>query len=445
MAACLEALFFMLCSTLPVHWLAYYPFWKLLRFPKAAAIGLFSVTLLVKAAFLWLAVSHGIDPNIVEYLFAPIHLAVYLVNVRVQPFKLVFTYILLMDYVMMVKGISAFAVVGLLEKAPGSYFDSAVCLLLFALTVPAMLRFFQSASQRVYRINAPVWNTIWIVPAFISGIVLVFTREFTPENVRQWPFLLTRLGLLVCIFVIYHILLLALESFQKQAMLEAQRGQMERVLALQKEQYALLKSQGEETRRFRHDLRQKLIAAQQELAQGQTEKLAGQLNILLGSLPAGAPRVCPNDAVNAVALYHQAAARRAGVSAVTLHLESLPEVCTAETESDLCVLTGNLLENAVTACKGTKQPFIAMQSRMADGILTLTMDNRFSAVRQTPDGAFLSTRPGGGIGLLSIRSIAEKYGGGCRFEAKETVFSSSVYLRLPSEISKEIPASRSLR
>ena len=71
-----------------------------------------------------------------------------------------------------------------------------------------------------------------------------------------------------------------------------------------------------------------------------------------------------------------------------------------------------------------------MRGRLADGLLTIVMDNRYASISRTPEGGFLSVKPGGGIGLLSVRSIAEKYGGGCRFEAADSVFSSSVYLRL---------------
>lgn len=324
----LETLAYLLCSTLPIQWLAYYPFRNMLRFPGPAATGLIATSILVKLSLCFLALSHGFSPYQVEFLFAPIHLAVYLVNIRVQPFKLLFTYLLLLDYLMVIRGVSAFFIGKFAGAARGCWQDSAVCLLLFAVTFPFMIRFFQNASEKVYRINAPIWNTIWTVPAFTSVVVLLFTRDFAPDTVRSLSFLLARLGLLICVLAVYHVLLQALESFQKQTILEAQKDQMERILSLQKEQYALLKNQNEETRRFRHDLRQRLVAADHYLSEGQTEQLSRYLNAMLGDLPSGTDSVCPNDAVNAVALYHQAAALRAGISSVSLRLEQIPaELC----------------------------------------------------------------------------------------------------------------------
>lgn len=425
----LESLVFWICATTPLHFLAYYPFWNILRFPKKAVIALVSVSLVVKQALIYLAVSHGIDAYWVEYLFAPIHLAIYLVNIRMHPYKLVFTYLLLMDYNMIVKGVSAFVIVFFLNGVPGSWLDAMVCAILYAVSLPIMVLFFKSAIQRVYRISAPIWNTIWIVPAFTSFVVLLFTGDFAVDKILRWPFLFTRVSLLACIFVVYHILLQSLASFEQQTILEAQKLQSERLLSLQREQYALLKSQNEETRRFRHDLRQQLVAARHYLEENQTEKLQNYLDTLLGELPMGTASLCPNDAVNAVVLYHCSAAEKAGID-VKLQLEAVPETCPQELESDLCVLIGNLLENAIAGCKNTSQPFVTMRTRFADGILTIAMDNRFAQVERTEEGEFLSTKPGGGIGLRSIAAIAEKYQGGSRFETKGTVFSSSVYLRV---------------
>lgn len=71
-----------------------------------------------------------------------------------------------------------------------------------------------------------------------------------------------------------------------------------------------------------------------------------------------------------------------------------------------------------------------MQSRLQFGILTITMDNSCQEVHKTADGTFRSQKAGGGTGLVSVRSMAEKYGGNARFEVKDHIFSSSVYLYL---------------
>lgn len=137
---------------------------------------------------------------------------------------------------------------------------------------------------------------------------------------------------------------------------------------------------------------------------------------------------CENEAVNAVIFHYQAQAGKAGIPMV-LEL-NIPADTGQVPDRDLCVIVGNLLENGIEACKSCREPFLTMKSRLFHGVLTITMDNAFSSVSRTPEGTFQSSKPGGGIGLLSIRSVAEKYGGGCRFEDRDGTFYSSVYLYL---------------
>ena len=61
--------------------------------------------------------------------------------------------------------------------------------------------------------------------------------------------------------------------------------------------------------------------------------------------------------------------------------------------------------------------------------MTFTMDNSFDGIYEEQDGVFFSCKRGGeGTGLSSVRAIARKYGGDARFEARENVFMSSVYV-----------------
>ncbi|RAZ94270.1 ATP-binding protein, partial [Klebsiella oxytoca] len=84
-----------------------------------------------------------------------------------------------------------------------------------------------------------------------------------------------------------------------------------------------------------------------------------------------------------------------GVTDCSIRLE-IPEDTGSVPAHALCVVVGNLLENAVAACTGADAPFIRMRGRLADGILTIVMDNRYASVSRMPEGGFLSGKPGGG-------------------------------------------------
>lgn len=106
-------------------------------------------------------------------------------------------------------------------------------------------------------------------------------------------------------------------------------------------------------------------------------------------------------------------------------------------DTDLSVLFGNLLENALEACRAESADGrkIIVHASVDGGALCLTVDNTYTGnLRRLPDGALISTKHHGlGLGTKSVRSIAEKCGGICRFETKDGMFYASVMCPLGIE------------
>jgi len=212
--------------------------------------------------------------------------------------------------------------------------------------------------------------------------------------------------------------------------LEKELSLLERQAGMQEARYRQITEAALLEKQQRHDFRHHIAALRGYLEKEDMKAAAAYLDALaVPSTGESLPPVCRNETINAVALHYLAMAIQSGIRDCSIELD-IPEDTGRIPVNALCLVVGNLLENAVAGCTGAKEPFIRMRSRLSDGILTIVMDNRYADVRRTPEGGFGSTKPGGGIGLWSIRSVAEKYGGGCRFEAADTVFSSSVYLRL---------------
>ena len=101
-------------------------------------------------------------------------------------------------------------------------------------------------------------------------------------------------------------------------------------------------------------------------------------------------------------------------------------------EHEVCVLLGNLLENALEACTAdsSKKPVVQVHIRQTGhSMLTLTVDNTCSVPPSLDCDALPSSKhPGSGIGTGSARAIAERYHGDARFEWKNGVFYASVML-----------------
>ena len=111
-------------------------------------------------------------------------------------------------------------------------------------------------------------------------------------------------------------------------------------------------------------------------------------------------------------------------------------------QKDLSVLFGNILENATDACKEVeKDRFIelnAAYSETANGTNSLTLivkNNYATEPNESDSGIFHSTKHAGdGIGISSVKSIAEKYNGAHTFTHSDGIFAVSVILYEPSHI-----------
>lgn len=206
----------------------------------------------------------------------------------------------------------------------------------------------------------------------------------------------------------------------------------EQAIEAQKVRMELLLSHYEEVRKQRHDLRHHLRTLTDLLQRGEVSEASGYISSLSASMPAYHPEVhCDNVVVNATLCYYITLARADGVN-VRVRVE-VPSNNKNISDANLCVIFGNLLENATEACrqKGSSG-YIHLASRVNGGMLFITMDNSTSVNSIRMDGGlYVSSKGAGrGLGLRSIRSIAQRCDGTAEFWEKDGVFHSEVCLRL---------------
>ncbi len=186
----------------------------------------------------------------------------------------------------------------------------------------------------------------------------------------------------------------------------------------------------------RHDLRHQLVAIK-DLANTENKQLNEYLDSLIHSIPSAPASYCENRVVNSILSYDSAICRNENIALETKLI--VPETDDVA-DNDLCLVFGNLIENAIEACRRmdtldssdeTPSRFIRLHAHVHYKTLIITMDNSFDGHVTIQNGKYRSSkRDDYGIGLSSIRSVAGKYDGDVAFEAADGIFQSSVYLQI---------------
>ena len=168
------------------------------------------------------------------------------------------------------------------------------------------------------------------------------------------------------------------------------------------------------TRQYRHDLRHHLQYVFACIENGQTEQAMEYISGIYREIEAQkVQRYCENEAVN---LILSAFAQRAGKLGIELKVQGAIPAALMVSDSDLCVILSNALENAIHAC----QPFAAEESGDCtidvqlyerEGKLFLQVINPCDGNVRFENGIPVSDCPGHGIGVQSICAIVQRYRG----------------------------------
>lgn len=206
-------------------------------------------------------------------------------------------------------------------------------------------------------------------------------------------------------------------------------GLMEIQMSEQRKYNELIAENEKTLKKQRHDLRHHLITIR-ELTENGNEKLNDYLDNLSKNIPAVHFNYCENKAVSSILSHYAGVCEEEKIDFNSKLI--VPETDNISLNSDLTIIFGNLLENAIEACIKTDKDkrFIRIVSDISYDMLVITMDNSYDGNFVSVNGRFRSTKRNDfGIGLSSVQSVARKYNGDAKFEDKDGYFQSSVYMR----------------
>jgi len=246
--------------------------------------------------------------------------------------------------------------------------------------------------------------------------------------------------LVICLFS----MLYSIKLYQEMLALNEERNRravLEKQIVSMEEHARELERIYSGVRSMKHDMRNQLAVLENLIGRQEgSVELPGyleQLNRTLGKLDV--PFQTGSTVVDSLLFmkYHEASEKLPEISFEADNL-IFPKECRIQ-PTDLCIILGNALDNAIEACGkpgadiGRNGSFIRLSSHCQPDLLLLTVENSFNGeLKLIPGSAFPATtkpdRSAHGIGMHNIRTAAQRYRGGVSWEADENRFTLTVML-----------------
>ena len=276
---------------------------------------------------------------------------------------------------------------------------------------------------------AQTWYVFWVLPLVFIALNLFMIPKYADTlytgRVLQGYFVISIVLLFLMLFFNAIFLLMAI-SINRNVRLQ----QENQLLSMQQQRYESLKAAIEEARQARHDLRHQLCQLAALAEEGNLEKIKAYLSSAVSRIPSLELHFCENRAADSVVGYYCALAKRENIP-YSVQID-LPE-CLPVDEIDLCLVLSNLLENALEASLRTApaRRRIELTAYLhGNSLVLIQVENTYDGVIREKDGVFLSSkRKGDGVGLQSVRHIAEKSGGVSTVTYQDGLFCAKVMLR----------------
>ena len=257
------------------------------------------------------------------------------------------------------------------------------------------------------------------INSFVYGIVVTNidgTETYLYTNHYQMLVIqLLGLGSLFCILFAYKKLLHSFHLSTELSLLEQEEHSLNQYVEEAKARY-------DETKSFRHDIRNHIAVVKRLLQGGKLEQAIDYIEDMDDiAEKISFPCSTNNPVVDILVGNKLGITKNMGIHASCSLL--LPYPCGLR-DIDICIVLSNALDNAIHACKNmdaNTEKYIHVSGRIQGDFLMIEIENSFHGKDTFKKGT----------GLSNIKTVAEKYGGAMSIETQENVFILHVLLIIP--------------
>ena len=432
-----EVLLYTLLLYVPYMLLAVWPFWKRTRLSKTLTACLMAVVLIGQIA-LFLAAEY-LGPKYYspfDLIATALYSVLFFIFVNEHLGKLLFSILMYSNFANLSIVAGKFLQGFLFPSMQNLryHWSYSLCILLIDIVFVPFLFYLLKKDYEAGMYedgNETLWNVIWILPAVFYVVLFMNTsavKSPTMELYTQNRYALATIATNIGELIIYRVI--AQMAIQMREMQRLSREN--HALEMQTIQYGNLNERIEETRKLRHDLRHHLTILNAIAERGDIDMLREYLEEYQKTAEVPQQhKFCENVVINTILSYFEGRARNREIEFIVM--TAYPRSLNIS-NTDISVLFGNLLENALEATKTQKKTAkrIAVGGRMMGDTFFLTVENTYGTEpKQDKDGHFKSTKhAGNGIGTESVREIAARYNGSVTYNVQDGLFNAEVVLNL---------------
>lgn len=278
---------------------------------------------------------------------------------------------------------------------------------------------------------------ISLLPKEIVGVLLLiltaavvdccFIIEITLE-------LGTNRSMVMCISIIvslilnYYFMLYMMERFSKLMTKRHEDILYKEEMQYKEEYYSELEKRNEYVQNLKHNLKNRVSGWYHLLEKEDLDGLKSQLTGLCRELESMDDRIyCANPIVNSVLRIKLGIARKENIrKEISIQIPKKMQL----DYGDIGVLYGNLLDNAIEACRKLDEDkrFIKLENKYIDGKLLLVIQNSKQPERNEEMVTTKKDKEMHGRGISSVRKVVKNYEGTAEFTDKGEIFEVSVLL-----------------
>ena len=293
---------------------------------------------------------------------------------------------------------------------------------LIALVLVTLLRQFKSSKE-----DLPMSWGFFFAALFVSAITVYFEIQiFKQENISDLTYALSMICVLMLNFTVFYMYDSLSKSFKEKMQSELAK----RETLYYHAQAEMICKNAEELKRFRHDIKNRIIAVEQLLNQGDNNKVAEYLSDITDKLTnIRSYSETGNIAIDSILNYKLTQAFQEDIKIDCRVV--IPEDIVID-EDDIIVILGNILDNAIEAAmKCENERYIRLNIRYDQGALLISLKNSFDGKISKSKGKIKTTKSDHemhGIGLKSVETTVQKYNGKIEINHNENEFEIIIML-----------------